>query len=157
MGAREATCPDGKHSIHWRHRAHMAGDGAAIGFAATDCQPCPLRIHCTKGIAGRQIVIPSRRLYDIQRANRADQTDPRWRRRYNLCAGVESTISEAVRAHGLRRCRYIGLAKTRLQHVLIACAMNAARIADWTERDNHPARERSPSSFKILCKARAAS
>ncbi len=135
----------------------MAGDGAAIGFAATDCQPCPLRIHCTKGIAGRQIVIPSRRLYDIQRANRADQTDPRWRRRYNLCAGVESTISEAVRAHGLRRCRYIGLAKTRLQHVLIACAMNAARIADWTERDNHPARERSPSSFKILCKARAAS
>lgn len=33
--------------------APTAGDGAAIGFAATDCQPCPLRIHCTKGIEGR--------------------------------------------------------------------------------------------------------
>ncbi|WP_435810410.1 transposase [Streptosporangium canum] len=58
------------------------------------------------------------------------------------CVRVESTISEAVRAHGLRRCRYIGLAETRMQHVLIACAMNAARNADWTERDNP--RSRTP-------------
>jgi hypothetical protein len=31
----------------------------------------------------------------------------------------------------LRRSRYIGLAKTHLQHVLTAAAMNLTRIAAW--------------------------
>jgi transposase len=30
-------------------------------------------------------------------------------------AGIEGTLSEGIRAHGLRRARYIGLAKTHLQ------------------------------------------
>jgi transposase len=41
---------------------------------------------------------------------------------------VEGTISQAVRAFGLRRTRYIGLAKTHLQHVLTAIAFNLARL-----------------------------
>ncbi|HMB08728.1 MAG TPA: transposase, partial [Isosphaeraceae bacterium] len=32
---------------------------------------------------------------------------------------------------GLRRSRYLGLAKTHLQHVLTAGAMNLARLAAW--------------------------
>jgi len=31
----------------------------------------------------------------------------------------------------LRRSRYIGLAKTHLQHVLTAAAINLSRINDW--------------------------
>jgi transposase len=31
----------------------------------------------------------------------------------------------------LRRCRYIGLAKTRLQHVITAVAVNLVRVAEW--------------------------
>jgi transposase len=31
----------------------------------------------------------------------------------------------------LRRCRYIGLAKTHLQHLISAAAINLARIANW--------------------------
>jgi hypothetical protein len=135
----------------------MGGNGAAIVFSPHDCRPCPMREHCTTGMSARQIVIPSRQLYEIQRTNRTAQHDPGWKRRYDKRAGVEGTISQAVRAHGLRRCRYIGLDKTRVQHVLIACGMNAARIADWIERDNQPAPARPRSPFKILCKEITAS
>lgn len=100
--------------------------------------------------AGRQIVIPSRRLCEIQRSCRTDQQDPQWKRRYNTRAGIEGTIAQAARAHHLRHCRYLGLAKTRVQHVLTACGINAARIADGpnatTSRPPRP-----PSPFKILC------
>jgi transposase len=32
---------------------------------------------------------------------------------------------------GLRRCRYIGLAKAHLQHVATVAAINVYRISDW--------------------------
>lgn len=35
------------------------------------------------------------------------------------------------RAFGMRRSRYVGLAKTHLQHVFIATAMNLFRIVNW--------------------------
>ena len=46
-------------------------------------------------------------------------------------AGVEGTLSQGVRGFGLRRCRYIGLAKARLQHVATAAAINVYRLSDW--------------------------
>ncbi len=32
---------------------------------------------------------------------------------------------------GLRRSRYIGLARTHLQHVITAAALNLVRVMDW--------------------------
>jgi transposase len=46
-------------------------------------------------------------------------------------AGVEGTLSQGVRAFGMRRSRYIGLAKTGLQQVCTAAALNATRIVPW--------------------------
>ncbi|MEV4830537.1 transposase [Micromonospora sp. NPDC049257] len=43
--------------------------------------------------------------------------------------GCEATVSETVRAHGLRHCRYRGLAKTHVQHVLTAAGTNIIRLA----------------------------
>ena len=40
-------------------------------------------------------------------------------------------MSQAVRACGLRRARYRGLAKTGLQNVATAAAINLDRIAAW--------------------------
>lgn len=37
-------------------------------------------------------------------------------------------MSQGVRAFGMRRSRSIGLAKTHLQHIGIAAAINLARI-----------------------------
>jgi transposase len=50
---------------------------------------------------------------------------------YATRAGIESTLSQGVRAFGLRRSRYIGLAKTHLQHRLIAVGINLKRIMAW--------------------------
>ena len=75
--ARQARCPQGQLSHSWTRREHTGGDGAAIRFHPKDCRPCPARAHCTKSaLGGRQIVIGSRTLYEIQLQNRADRDDP---------------------------------------------------------------------------------
>jgi transposase len=40
-------------------------------------------------------------------------------------------LSQGVRRSDLRRSRYIGLAKTRLMHILVAAAINFLRVAAW--------------------------
>lgn len=44
---------------------------------------------------------------------------------------MEGTISQAVQGFGLRRSRYVGQAKTHLQHVATAAAMNLVRMTEW--------------------------
>ena len=44
---------------------------------------------------------------------------------------IEGTQSELVRAHGLRRARYRGLAKTKLQNYFAGAACNLKR---WLRR-----------------------
>lgn len=46
-------------------------------------------------------------------------------------AGVEGIISQAVRGFGVRQTRCISLAKTHLQHVFTAMAMNMVRALRW--------------------------
>ena len=50
---------------------------------------------------------------------------------YAQRAGIEGTLSQGVRAFGLRRTRYWGVAKTHLQHVATAAAINLDRIVAW--------------------------
>ena len=42
-----------------------------------------------------------------------------------------SRISQGVRAFGMRRSRYIGLAKTGLQQACTGAAMNVSRAVSW--------------------------
>jgi transposase len=60
-------------------------------------------------------------------------TDPAWQERYHLRAGIEGTLSQGVRAFGMRRSRYVGLAKTGLQQVCAAVGMNVLRIVHWLD------------------------
>jgi hypothetical protein len=83
--------------------------------------------------------------------NRLDQTTAEWQHRYAIRAGIEATLSQNVRAHGLRRSRYRGLAKTHVQHVFTALACNVTRIADWI--DIPPTARRRSSHFRALCTA----
>jgi transposase len=53
------------------------------------------------------------------------------RRAHARRAGIEGTLSQGVRAFGLRRSRYRGLAKAHLQHVATAAAVNLERLAAW--------------------------
>jgi transposase len=65
------------------------------------------------------------------KAARRRQTTDEFKQDYGQRAGVEGTISQGTRAFGLRRSRYLGLAKTHLQHVAIAAAINLSRLMDW--------------------------
>ena len=64
-------------------------------------------------------------------AARQRQTTPSFKEAYARRAGVEGTLSQAIHACGLRRAKYIGLAKTRLQHVITAAALNVVRASAW--------------------------
>ncbi|MCC5669485.1 transposase [Nostoc sp. CHAB 5784] len=48
-------------------------------------------------------------------------------------SGIEGTISEGIRAFEMRDCRYIGLAKNHLQHILTAATINLSRVFTWLE------------------------
>ena len=63
-------------------------------------------------------------------------------------AGIEGTLSQGVRAFGLRRTRYWGLAKTHLQHVATAAAINVERIVAWL--DERPLAPTRTSRFAAL-------
>ena len=67
---------------------------------------------------------------------------------YAARAGIEGTLSQGVRAFGLRRARYPGLAKTHLQHVLTAMTLNIARVLVWLSGDR-PAQTRSSAIVRL--------
>jgi hypothetical protein len=79
------------------------------------------------------------------------QASPGWRASYAKRAGVEATISQAVRGCGLRRARYRGLAETHLQHVLVGMAINVLRLGAWFGPTPSP--QRRPSRIHQLCAA----
>ena len=78
-------------------------------------------------------------LQEIQTRARVEQQTADWKRHYAIRAGCEATVSETVHAHGLRHCRYKGLAKTHVQHVLTAAGANIIRLEPV-----RPTRESSP-------------
>ncbi|MFD0345824.1 transposase [Kitasatospora aburaviensis] len=128
----QATCPQDRIATSWRPDRSQAGVPVVrVTFRSSDCKPCPVRDQCTTSAVGRRLTLrPELEHRTLQKA-RADQRTAEWRQRYAARQGVEGTISQAVRSFGLRRARYRGLAKTRLQHQLAAAAINLARLSAW--------------------------
>ena len=69
--------------------------------------------------------------YEALQAARSSESSPEFRAEYARRAGIEGTISHGVRTCGLRRSRYAGEAKTHLQHLATAAAINVIRISNW--------------------------
>ena len=46
-------------------------------------------------------------------------------------AGIEVAYSQGVRSMKLHRARYVGLAKTRLEHTFVGGTNNLVRIGNW--------------------------
>jgi transposase len=136
--AQHARCPQGHTSTRWEPTLHRGTPKIMIRFDAQTCRGCPVREQCTRTTSrrfGRQLTVPTREVYHAQLAARASHDTPDGRARYALRAGVEATIGQAVAVTGIRRARYRGLAKTRLQHVYSAVAVNLIRLhAYWHGR-----------------------
>ncbi|WP_433214371.1 transposase [Microtetraspora malaysiensis] len=131
--ARTVICPQGETSINWVPWRTKAGEEAIhVDFAKGDCTPCPVRSKCTRAKREpRQLTLHAREVHDALRQARAVQNTESWKQQYALRSGIEGTISQAVRGFQLRRSRYLGLAKTHLQHVLTAVAINLVRFDAW--------------------------
>lgn len=116
-------------------------------FLPRQCDPCPSRALCTRGPSARVVCFLPQHLHELQARNRADQHDPQWRHLYAARSGVEGTVDECVNSHRLRRCRYHGMAKTHLQHVLTAIAINIERLSA-REPAVSAHRPRPPTAFQ---------
>ncbi|MER7844197.1 IS1182 family transposase [Kitasatospora sp. NPDC096077] len=128
-GQRQAVCPGGHTSVQWRDaQSHRGTPVTRVRFAQRHCGPCDLRASCTNATTGRNLTLRPPAEHDILQQARTEQDTDHWRQRYGHRAGVEGTISQGVQAFGLRRSRYRGLAKTRLQHHLTGAAINLARL-----------------------------
>jgi hypothetical protein len=73
-------------------------------------------------------------VHEARERRRAEQRAPAFQERYALRAGIESSISEGVRCHGLRQARYRGQPMTQLQAQAIAAAINLVRIRQMLQR-----------------------
>lgn len=125
-----ATCPVGHTSRSWTSDHNQGRTVVKIRFSTSDCRPCALKSRCTR--SARRLLMPRpREEHEALEAARAREAEETFAIEYGRRAGIEGTLSAGVRAMHLRRARYIGLAKTHLQHVLTAAAMNLVRLGAW--------------------------
>lgn len=123
-----------------------------VGFSPADCTPCPVRSLCTKAkSAARNLTLQPRAEHEAIQQARSRQETEGFIVQYRRRAGIEGTISQGVRALGLRRARYRGLGKSHLQHVATAAAINIERLADWL--DGVPLAGTRVSQFAALAAA----
>jgi transposase len=148
--AKQAMCPHGNLSRKWSEtHDHLDTPIINIRFDPKQCALCPARQQCTRSQSGpRNLTVRPRPIHQaLQAARQHQQTADFWQR-YRIRAGIEGTLSQALRRSGLRQARYIGFAKTRLQHILTAAALNLYRITDWLA-EQQPAQTRSSPLVRL--------
>ena len=120
-------------SVDWTPtRDKWDNDTIPIGFHRKTGAAYSSRPLCTRAKSDpRELTLRPRPRHEALQNGRGQQETEAWRARYGKRAGVEGTLSQAVRAFGLRRCRYRGLSKTKLQHVFTAIAINVVRLDAW--------------------------
>jgi transposase len=143
--AQTVTCPQGKTATRWNPCKTAAGEAIFVRFKRQVCQPCSQRQLCTRAKQGfRTLKLRPQAKHEALQTVRRMQKTESWKHLYKTRAGVEGVISQGVRMFGLRRSRYIGLAKTHLQHIAIAAAANLVRTARWLQGIPHAETRRSP-------------
>ena len=131
--AQRVICPNGKISPVMKPAADSRGNAVFnTVFRRADCEPCKDRLRCTSSSSRRRAInVKPKPFFEALNAARERQKTESFKEQYHQRAGIEGTISQGVRAFGLRQARYRGYAKTRLQHIATAVAMNFVRLAAW--------------------------
>src|SRR5215213_2473849 len=151
---KKAICPEGHESVKWTPFVDNRGnDVIRLKFSTTDCGSCPSRELCTQSDAKyprRRLTIRPKEQYEaLQRAREREETAD-FKEQYARRAGIEGSISRAVRTSEVRRSRYIGLAKTHLQHLLSATSLSFLRVGEWLMGVPKATTRRSPFARLML-------
>jgi len=128
---RRAICPAGKVSTQCSRLEEEQTGRVNYRFEfSTHCHECPLRSQCLgKDQRHRTILVGQH--HTVLQARRREQRTEAFKLKSRRRNAIEGTQSELVRAHGLRRARYLGLAKAGLQSFMAATACNVKR---WIRR-----------------------
>jgi len=128
---RKAICPAGKENTQCSRLEEKDSGKVSYRFEwSTHCHDCPLREQCLGKDQRHRTVVVGEHHTHLQ-ARRAEQRTEEFKKKAHARNAIEGTQSELVRAHGLRRARYRGLTKVRLQNYLIGAACNIKR---WLRR-----------------------
>ncbi len=129
---RHAVCPQGQTSASWAPAVQRGTEVIVVRFDRQTCAGCPVKAQCTTAArTGRQLTLRPRPVQEALDAARAEQATATWQARYARRAGAESTIAQSVKVTDTRQARYRGLAKTSLEHVFKAIALNFIRLDAW--------------------------
>ena len=128
---RQAICPAGKGNTQCSRLEEQATGKVTYRFEwSTHCAACPLRERCVGAEQTHRTLVVGEHHSALQ-ARRREQKTEAFAQQMKHRNGIEGTLSELVRAHGIRRARYRGLAKARLQNYFAAAACNVKR---WLHR-----------------------
>lgn len=151
--AKQAICPEGHTSHSWTPAIDCGhNEVIKIKFSPTDCRDCSSRAKCTRSDPPRRTLTirPQEQYLALQQARElltSKQATPG--ASYSLRQGVEGTVSQGVRAFGMRRSRYVGFRKTHLQHVAIASAINIVRLVAWLQGER-PEKTRTSAFARLF-------
>jgi transposase len=129
---RKAICPAGQENSQCSRLEEQATGRVSYRFewSTEACAKCPLGPQCIKAEQKHRTLAVGEHHTILQERRREQKTEP-FKQRMKHRNAIEGTQSELVRAHGLRRARYRGLPKAKLQNYFIGAACNVKR---WLRR-----------------------
>jgi hypothetical protein len=132
VAQRQAICPAGHLSANCSRLEEEKSGVVSYRFEWNNalCGNCARRAQCLgKGQKHRTLVVGQH--HDTIQARRKEQKTEVFQADMRHRNAIEGAVSELVRGYGLRRCRYRGRAKARLQNWFIGAACNLKR---WCRR-----------------------
>lgn len=135
--AQTATCPKGQtvsaKSVETDEQERTA---FTFVFDRAICEKCPLFTRCVRSKTTGRTVSTSFFENYLREARQRQETDE-FKQLYRLRPRIEGKQAQLV-SHGLRKTRYIGKAKRRLQRLWLATAVNLKRMFKLAEiRDQY--------------------
>jgi transposase len=129
---RKAVCPAGQESTQCSRLEAQATGKVCYRFEwdTSTCTACARRQQCIKADHQHRTLVVGEHHTALQTRRQEQRTDA-FKARMKHRNAIEGTQSELVRAHGLRRARYRGLPKAKLQNYFIGAACNVKR---WLRR-----------------------
>ncbi len=128
-----ATCPEGQQSMFWKEgKSSWGRPNIHFLFSRPLCFQCSAREKCSRAKKNIcHLTVSPRPAFEMLKQAREREETETFKEGYKRRAGVEGTITQAVNTMGARHNRYRGLARTHLQHIATASAINLRRIAAW--------------------------
>ena len=126
---RSAVCPAGETNTQCSRLQERKTSKVNYRFEWNGklCGGCPQRDKCVSPAQPHRTLVVGQN-HSFLQSRRKDMKTQSFKKEMYRRNAIEGTVSELVRAYGLRKARYRGLAKVRLQNHLIGIACNLNRL-----------------------------